>query len=180
MTWWFFSEGRPDFKRSDKKLEWAVLWLKIASFRPLRTVVFNGTVFLPFEDHSFSGRKRAIQVPLKFFIMTHPGCVDVPSIFPSNICCTATDFLNRSDFYSYESVIHRLSKYKEGLRSDAVGPTSRTDRIRNIFNQLSSTIDCNKERTEGKKKHALKITILLISSACFSCMFISCPHNLNL
>ena len=31
-----------------------------------------------------------------------------------------------------------------------------------------------------EKKHAFKITILLIRSTCFSCMLIYSPHNLNL
>ena len=39
---------------------------------------------------------------------------------------------------------------------------------------------CNKERTDEKKKHAFKITILLIRSTCFSCMLIYSPQNLNL
>ena len=54
--------------------------------------------------------------------------------------------------------------------------------LRSIFNQPSSTIDCNKERTEGKKHACFQklISTLLIRCTCVCSMLISSPHNLNL
>ena len=59
------------------------------------------------------------------------------SVGPTKIRCIATDVLNRTDFHFHESVVHRLSKYTQDLRSDTIWPINRADKSYRVNRPLT-------------------------------------------